>query len=163
MIMHKAYKTTRQSSYESIYLDDGTYISKEESIYIEEPIEVDIFKADVEQNMVFGWANVAVNKNGSITLDWQDDVIPANVLEKAAYNYVLKYRTTGEMHEGEEVGYLVESVMFTKEKQLAMGIPEGTVSEGWWVGFYIPDKDVVAKIKDGTYQMFSIQGTALRI
>lgn len=152
---------TRQS--DSVYLDDGTYMNKTESIYIETPYTLDIFKSDKEQHTVFGWANVSLKADGSIPLDWEGDVIPPTVLEKAAYNFVLKYRETGEMHQGEAVGTLIESIMFTKEKMAKMGIPEGTMPEAWWVGFYIPDEEAWEKVKDGTYKMFSIQGKAIRV
>lgn len=134
------------------------------SVYKDEvPFEVDISKMNDEQHLVFGWANVSINADGSIPLDWQGDITSPEVLEKAAYQYVLKYRTTGEMHQGEAVGYLIESCMFTKQKMQAMGIPEGILPEGWWVGFYIPDDDVVDKIKSGQYRMFSIQGKAKKL
>lgn len=158
-----ASRTTRVSRSESVYLDDGTYVCREESVYIDEPIVVDIAKLNDDQHLVFGWANVALDVEGDPPLDWQGDVTAPAVLEKAAYSYVLKYRTTGEMHEGESKGFLVESVMFTKQKMAAIGIPEGTVPEGWWVGFYVPDDEVCAKIKDGTYKMFSIQGKAKKL
>lgn len=134
------------------------------SVYKDEvPFEVDISKMNDDQHLVFGWANVSINADGSIPLDWQGDITSPEVLEKAAYQYVLKYRTTGEMHQGEAVGYLIESCMFTKQKMQAMGIPEGVLPEGWWVGFYIPDDEVVDKIKSGQYKMFSIQGKARRL
>jgi len=157
-------RTRSLSSRESIYLDDGTYITKEESIYVSEPIiEVDISKINDDQHLAFGWANVSLKADGEVPLDWQGDITAPSVLEKAAYGFVLKHRTTGEMHYGEAKGFLVESVMFTKAKMAAMGIPEGTVPEGWWVGFYIPDDEVCEKIKTGAYKMFSIQGRAKRL
>lgn len=119
-----------------------------------------ITKTVEDKQQVFGWANISIDKNGNYPLDWDGDVIQPEELEKAAYQFVLKYRETGEDHEGEAKGDLIESVMFTKEKQTAMGIPEGLVPEGWWVGFHIPDAEVFKKIKDGTYEMFSVQGTA---
>jgi hypothetical protein len=122
-----------------------------------------ITKSNEDQQLVFGWASISINKDGSLPLDWDDDVIPPTELEKAAYNFVLKYRGTGEMHKSETVGQLVESVIFTKDKIEAMGLPEGSVPIGWWVGFHIPDKDVFNKIKDGTYKMFSIQGKSTRV
>lgn len=155
---------------ESVYLSDstttygqdGSYTRHNisESIYVETPI---LKSKDDDEHLVFGWANVSINAEGDIPIDWQGDVTAPAVLEKAAYNFVLKHRTTGEMHEGGVVGHLVESVMFTKQKQESMGIPEGTIPEGWWVGFYVPDDDVVAKIKSGEYKMFSIQGKAKRL
>ena len=44
----------------------------------------------------------------------------------------------------------------------AMGIPEGVVPEGWWIGFKVTDDEVWEKVKDGTYPMFSIEGEAIR-
>lgn len=121
-----------------------------------------ITKSAEDEQLVFGWANIAVDANGEYPLDWDGDITDPKDLEKAAYNFVLKYRATGEQHQGEVKGDLVESIMFTKEKQQALGIPEGTVPEGWWCGFHIPDKEVFAKIKSGEYEMFSVEGTAIR-
>ena len=44
-----------------------------------------------------------------------------------------------------------------------MGIPPGTLPVGWWIGFQVTDPEVWAKVKDGTYSMFSIEGTAQRV
>lgn len=158
----KGYKSTSKEITENIYLDDDTVIRTSESVYIEEPISVDIMKSNVDTQMVFGWANVALNSDGNVPIDWQGDIVAPQVLEKAAYNFVLKYRETGEMHQGDSIGVLVESCMFTKQKMASIGIPEGLIPEGWWVGFYIPDQEVCAKIKTGQYKMFSIQGKAKR-
>lgn len=59
-------------------------------------------------------------------------------------------------------GKLVESCVFTAEKQKAMGIPEGTLPIGWWIGFKIEDDAAWARVKNGTYKMFSIEGKANR-
>jgi len=119
----------------------------------------------VVHQLVFGWANVTVQEDGTTPFDWQGDVIETDVLEAAAYNFVLNHEGgVNQEHEwGSDCGWLVESMMFTKEKMLAMGIPEGTIPEGWFVGFYIPDPDVYKKVVDGTYNMFSIEGSASRI
>ena len=76
---------------------------------------------------------------------------------------MMDYRDSGVAHEGDSVGTVVESMVFTKEKQEAIGIPEGTVPEGWFITVKINDKDVYAKVKDGTYKMFSIQGLCKRV
>lgn len=44
-----------------------------------------------------------------------------------------------------------------------MGIPEGTLPAGWWIGFKVTDEEVWQKVKDGTYPMFSIEGEAERV
>lgn len=160
------YKTTEifNSTRESVYADDVTVtVETSERVYIDEWFEVDVSKMKDDEHLVFGWANVSVNNQGDIPIDWQGDITAPEVLEKAAYQYVLKHRGTGEMHEGDVVGHMVESVMFTKQKMEAMGIPEGVVPEGWWIGFYVESDEVVAKIKDGSYKMFSIQGKAKKL
>ena len=129
---------------------------------INEAHRLTVIKSDDDRRLVFGWASVAVRVGGEVIEDYQDDVIDIGDLERAAYEYTADFGTAGEMHERGGVGRLVESVVFTKEKAAAMGIPDGHMPEGWWVGFRIDDDEVWQKVKDGTYQMFSIEGTATR-
>ena len=95
--------------------------------------------------------------------DFQKDIVEPEVLENAAYKFVEFYREGGEMHERGGAAVLVESVVFTEEKMRAMGILEGTLPVGWWIGFKVTDQEVWEKVKDGTYPMFSVEGTAQRI
>lgn len=160
----------------SIYLENGDDISitEENSVYIsywqnveEADLGVtmgfEIMKSNEEKGLVSGWANVSINKDGSLPLDWDDDVIPPDILEKAAIDFMLEYRDSGELHKGNSKGAVVESIVFTKDKQAAIGIPEGTVPVGWFITVKVFDKDVIEKVKDGTYKMFSIQGSAKRL
>lgn len=121
-----------------------------------------IHKSDDDEMLAFGWANVAITTEGETVTDLQEDIVEPEVLEQAAYNFVELYREGGEMHERGGCGVLVESIVFTKEKMLAMGIPEGIVPEGWWIGFRVTDSDVWEKVKSGEYPMFSIEGEAIR-
>ena len=121
-----------------------------------------ITKRDDEQMLAFGWANVSIRSDGELIEDWQEDIVEPEDLEQAAYEFVQLYREGGEMHERGGVATLVESVVFTEEKQRAMGIPEGTLPVGWWIGFKVLDADVWEKVKDGTYSMFSIEGERKR-
>ena len=123
-----------------------------------------ITKTEPDKMMVFGWANVAVDAEGTQITDLQGDVVDPEELEKAAYDHVLNFRSTGERHDPglRKKGRLVESCIFTKEKQAAIGIPPGTVPEGWWVGYKIDDPQAWEKIKKGEYQMFSIEGKGKR-
>lgn len=121
-----------------------------------------VIKSDDDKRQVFGWGSVAVRANGEVIEDYQEDIIETEELEKAVYDYTANFGTAGEMHERGGVGRLIESVVFTKEKAAAMGIPDGYMPEGWWLGFHINDDDVWQKIKDGTYNMFSIEGEAVR-
>lgn len=125
--------------------------------------EVKLAKKQPAQQLVFGWLSVAIDAAGKPVVDHEGDIIPAEELEQAAYDFVLYSRQAGEMHERIGIGRLVESMVFTKEKTEALGIPEGTLPvSGWWVGFKIDDPDVWAKIESGEYQAFSIGGTAER-
>ena len=160
----------------SLYHEDGSckHISREETVYITEecPIEEDEqFSIDIDfdfcksrdnERLVSGWASVSVNADGSLPLDWDDDIITPDTLEKAAINFMLDYRDSGAMHDGGSVGTVVESIVFTKDKQEALGIPEGAMPVGWFITVKVHDEEVYAKVKDHTYKMFSIQGKCTR-
>lgn len=122
-----------------------------------------IFKSDDEKMLAFGWASISMRVDGELIEDWQKDIVEPGELEKAAYDYVRLYREGGEMHERGGAAVLIESVVFTEEKMRAMGIPSGILPVGWWIGFKVTDREVWKKVKDGTYQMFSIEGEAERI
>lgn len=122
-----------------------------------------VTKANDDKMLAFGWASVSIDIAGNQVVDWQEDMIDPEDLEEAAYSFVRLYREGGEMHERGGVATLIESVVFTEEKQKAMGIPPGTLPVGWWIGFQVTDPEVWAKVKDGTYSMFSIEGTAQRV
>jgi len=135
-------------------------------IYRDDGLDVEVtFKItkSTDEGLVSGWANVAVKPDGTPPLDWQDDVIRPEVLEKAAINFMKEYRESGVMHQGESKGIVVESIVFTKAKQAAIGIPEGTIPEGWFITVKIMDPEVFEKVKSGVFRMFSIQGHAKRV
>ena len=126
---------------------------------------VSILKTDDDKRLVFGWASVSITVDGEQLEDRQKDMIDPEDLEEAAYEYVLNFRDTGEEHISSmrKKGKLVESVVFTEEKQRAMGIPPGTLPVAWWIGFKIEDNAAWERVKNGTYKMFSIEGKANRI
>ena len=121
----------------------------------------DIQKSSDEKRLAFGWASISQDESGTALVDLSEDVIDPETLENAAYEFVKLYREGGEMHERGDCAVLVESVVFTKEKMAAMGIPDGTLPTGWWIGFYVTDDEVWEKVKSGEYPMFSIEGTAI--
>lgn len=122
-----------------------------------------VAKVKEDEGLVSGWANVAVNADGSLPLDWQGDIIRPETLEKAAIKFMMDYRSSGVMHEGEVKGIVVESIVFTKAKQAAIGIPEGVIPEGWFITVKVLDPAVFELVKNGVFRMFSIQGNAKRI
>lgn len=148
---------------------------------VDRPPTFQISKLDDEQSLVFGWANVSVAKStsagsgGHDIFDLQQDSIPPVELEKAAYGFVLDFRETDEMHAGDAVGHLVESMVFTPEKleKLATDPTTGEVDQNtltvlkkalpprWWVGFKL-SKSAYQGVKSGKYKMFSIAGEADR-
>ena len=137
-----------------------------EVIQMEKSDEIfSVYKTDDDKRLVFGWASVSITVDGEQIEDRQQDMIDPEDLEAAAYEYVLKFRDTGEEHIStmRKKGKLVESCVFTAEKQKAMGIPEGILPIGWWIGFKIEDDAAWEKVKNGTYKMFSIEGKAHRV
>ena len=136
---------------------------------LEEPEEdakksFSIYKTDDDKRLVFGWASISITVEGEQLEDRQEDMIDPEDLEEAVYDYVLNFRDTGEENipTMRKKGKLVESCVFTAEKQKAMGIPEGTLPIGWWIGFKIEDDAAWERVKNGTYKMFSIEGKANR-
>lgn len=120
-----------------------------------------IRKLDSDRNLVFGWASIAVTAGGETLIDKQGDIIPPGELETAAYDYVLEFREADEMHSRVTKGHLVESLVVTEDKLQAMGLAQGALPLGWWVGYKL-DPPTFQAVKAGKYQMFSIEGTANR-
>jgi len=113
-----------------------------------------------DQRLVFGWASISTN-SGTEVIDKQGDIIAPDELEKAAYDFVLYSRTQGDMHVRKGVGRLVESMVFTKQKQELLGIDLGL--EGWFVGFKVDDDAVWKSIKAGNLPEFSVGGRGKRV
>lgn len=124
-------------------------------------LNAEINKADDDKRLVYAWASV-VTKNGEPVTDHQDDVISVEDLEEAAHGFMMNSRESGEMHiKTTGIGKVVESMVFTKQMQDALGIDLG--QEGWFVVMKIDDDEAWAKVKDGTYKMLSIGGKATRV
>lgn len=121
-------------------------------------LPLDIKKADPDQQLVFGWASV-IEKGGVIVTDKQGDRIPTSAMEPAAYDFVMNSRDMGDMHEATGRGQLVESMMFTLEKQQALGIDLGMV--GWWTGFKVSCPELWKAYRAGHRPEFSIGGSAV--
>lgn len=121
-----------------------------------------IAKSIEDKRIAFGWASIVKDEAGNDLVDLSDDIIEPDTLENAAYEFVKLYREGGEMHERGGCATLVESMVFTPEKMSAMGIPDGTLPTGWWIGFHVTDDEVWSKVKSGEYPMFSIEGEAVR-
>lgn len=125
---------------------------------------MEIAKADEPARNVFGWASV-IEKDGATVTDHQGDRIELAELEKAAYEYVLDWRESGDMHDkGPVRGRVIESMVFTPEKLDALGIEKGTMPvTGWWLGVHFDDAELFEKVRSGERPAFSIEGQAIRV
>ncbi len=112
-----------------------------------------------EQQIVYGWAQVAT-LNGEAVEDLQGDVVDIMELQKAAHDFAENSRAGNAMHKGADVARVVESIVFTKALQDALGIDLGM--EGWFVGYQIFDADVWKRVKSGELRAFSVEGTGVR-
>jgi hypothetical protein len=119
-----------------------------------------ILKVEGDRQQMFGWASIST-EDGDPIIDKQGDVIMPDDLEQAAYEFLLYKRQMGDMHERLGVGRVIESMVFTKEKQNLLGIDLGL--EGWWIGMKVDDPKVWKRIKSGEQLEFSIGGRGERI
>lgn len=135
--------------------------------------EVGIVKTDKKKQQIFGWAYVTHDKHGNVVVDKSGEFVEdVQVLEKAAYDYVLTSRKGGSDHLRNRFGdkdevivrsRMIESIVFTPEKIAKMGIPEGTIPQGaWWVGFQVDDADTWRRIERGELKAFSIHGSGIK-
>lgn len=116
-----------------------------------------------DKRLVFGWAYMTNTNIGETMIDYSGDIVDIEEVEQAAYKFVKLWRDGSDNHERGGVAVLVESMVFSKEKAAALGIPTGVLPSGWWVGFEVMDDDVWEKVKTGEYKMFSIEGSARRV
>ena len=153
------------SSLDFIRVSDKFAIQWQEQGPPEDPDEpdfsapVEVAKSDEHKNLVFGWASVAFSKDGTQVLDRQGHAIDIEDLEDAAYNFVVRSYGSGDMHQSDGFGELVESMVFTKEKADLMGLPANSAPQGWWIGFRVPP-EYHQQVREGKRRMFSIEGTA---
>lgn len=122
-----------------------------------------VAKVDTARQNVFGWASIVAKADGTVVVDHQGDVIEPDELEQAAYRFMSESRASGQDHDGQPTdGEVIESMVMTTEKARAMGIPDGVMPTGWWLGVHIPDADAFAKTRSGERAFFSIEGTGIR-
>ena len=136
----------------------------------------EVVKSDDSEHLVFGWAYLSVRKDGSEVVDHSGETIDIDELEKAAYEFALTSRESGEDHDGGPIsGELVESFVVTDEKLSAMTCnPESgeaddeafeavrkNLPRGYWLGFHIADDNAYERAKSSK-TAFSIEGSAVR-
>jgi hypothetical protein len=125
-------------------------------------VEARIAKAEDTQRRLFGWASIAVMKNGQSLLDLQGDVIEIEDLAEGWYGYVKESGELNFLHREDCRASLIEAIVFTPEKLDALGLPPDALPLGAWVGYELDDEADYQRVKDAGYFMFSIEGSALR-
>jgi len=118
-----------------------------------------IIKLDDEARIVWGWASV-VSIDGKPMVDRQGDIISAEVMTKAADNFMADVRTAKAMHEGGKIGEVIHSFPLTKALGEALGVYSAL--EGWVVAMKVHDDDVWKRVKSGELAAFSIGGMGKR-
>jgi len=118
-----------------------------------------LHKVDKTLKVAYGWAYLSEEGNMEV-VDHSGDVWSVEELEKSAHDFVIDCRVGKAMHSGDQKAVLVESIVFTVEKQQALGINLNKV--GWFVGFRIQDDEVLKQIENGELAMFSIGGNGTR-
>lgn len=122
-----------------------------------------LISKDEAEMKVFGWLYVTHNKAGEQMIDHSGEIISPETLEKAAYEFVAEGGDMGANHQKLGVGYLIEAMVFTQEKKAALGIPDGILPTGLWVGLQMTDRAEWKKVISGEYKMLSLGGLARKI
>jgi len=149
-------------------------LSKEEIEEICKDFDVDgvqefepLIKND-ENHLLFGWAYVAQTINGEQVYDHSGEHVRKEDfqdLEMATYIFNIAYRQSDIRHDCIAKGYLVDSMVFTKEKIEAMkksGHLVGDIAQGVWMGYWFPEDKDWEIIKSMKAPMFSLYGSAVK-
>lgn len=122
-------------------------------------VTFDFEKADNTGRFVRGFASVST-VGGKLVEDHQSDVITMDELTKAAHQFITDARVAKAMHDGSQIGEVVESVMVDDAFAKALGA--STDKRGWWIGMKITDPKVQKRIASGELKAFSIGGRGTR-
>jgi len=118
-----------------------------------------VVKVDREHRVVYGWFS-PIEKDGVQVIDSQGDAIDEDQLLQTAHKFMLESRAAKLMHKGRRLGDVVESIVFSKDLQSALGIDLGVV--GWFGGVKVRDDGVWSDAKQGNLPGFSIGGLGRR-
>ena len=121
-------------------------------------VEARITKTDDIRRRIFGYASVAVLKDGRQLVDLQGDVIDIGDLEQGWYGYVKESGSLNFRHESPCPASLIEAVVFTPEKLEAWGLAPDALPLAVWVGYEFDTDTDYRYAKDNEYFMFSIEG-----
>lgn len=113
-----------------------------------------ICKRDNGKHRVFGYAIASTDEKGNVGL--QGHTVSAMDFELAIYEFLQNMP----VNESDQPASVIESCVFTKEKQKAIGIPPGILpSLAYWIGFEINDPAIWEMIKTSEFPVFTIEIT----
>lgn len=125
-------------------------------------LEARITKSYDVRRRIFGYASIAVLKNGQPLLDLQGDVIEIDDLAEGWYGYVKESGQLNFQHQDGCAAALIEAMVFTPDKLEALGLAPDALPLGAWVGYEIETDADYAYMKEAGFVMFSIEGFSLR-
>ena len=157
-LVHHGYKGYMQRKEQAQY-----WAPQDTSFY---KFEGTFSKFDNPKKQAFGFASV-VEVDGKPIIDKQGDLITEEDLEKAAYDFMQNSRVGGDMHEraGDDprhVSDVIESMVFTKEKIQALGLPSD-FPVSWWIGVQYKDDAAWEDVAKNKRVGFSIHGKGRRV
>src|SRR5262252_5352007 len=110
-------------------------------------LEARIAKSDDEQRRIWGYASIAVMKNGVKLVDLQGDAIDIEELAEGWYGYVKESGALNFQHQGPVRGRLIEAVVFTPEKLALWGLQPDALPLAAWVGYEVDTPEDYAILK----------------
>lgn len=125
---------------------------------------VEFNKAEPDQRLATGWANVLTEEDGSPMFDREGDSVEEHELVSAVEKFMRlprEQRLCKDTHRN-VVGTVVESLVVTKALKVAMGLPE-KFPTGWLATVHVTHDPTWALVKSGEYTSFSMGGSGVRI
>jgi Putative phage serine protease XkdF len=113
------------------------------------------------EHEIFGWVVLSQKRDGSDLIDLQGDHVTLPDLEATVYEAMATGLHGGEMHQGDAEARIIESMVWTPEKAARLGIPEGVLPAGWWIGQRVGE-ETFQRVRIGDRLWFSIEGVGER-
>lgn len=114
-----------------------------------------ICKRDTAARRIFGFA---VTDNGSGIENPQGYSVTGKDLELAVYEFMLALPAATDR----QPVSIIESCVFTEEKQQAIGIPSGILPPfAYWIGFEIHDPGIWEMVLQSDFPVFTIEITGI--
>lgn len=121
-------------------------------------LSIEIEKSAPDGSFVRGWACVVSDEGRPVNTDWEGDAMPMGVLRDAVHEFMAGERVAKVMHNGEQTGAIVESLLIDDEFAALHGIVHK--KRGWWAGMEVHCEKARAKVRSGELKAFSIGGRA---